>query len=168
MKLPQRLMTSRLMLRRVQADDAASLHRIFSNHRAMRFWSHPAYDEQERTQELIAQMELSSGVQSDEFVLEFEDQVIGKAGAWQLPEIGFILHPDHWGKGLMQEALHAILPHLFAHHAVPALLAEADPRNAASIKLLVSLGFSETHRAEKTMQWGEEWCDSIYFRLPAP
>ncbi len=54
------------------------------------------------------------------------------------------------------------------HHAVPALLAEADPRNVSSIKLLVSLGFAETHRAEKTMQWGEEWCDSIYFRLPAP
>jgi hypothetical protein len=34
--------------------------------------------------------------------------VIGKAGAWALPEVGFLLHPDYWGQGLAQEAMRAV------------------------------------------------------------
>ena len=42
--------------------------------------------------------------------------------------------------------------------------AEVDPRNTASLRLLTRLGFVETGRAERTMQWRDEWCDSIYLR----
>jgi RimJ/RimL family protein N-acetyltransferase len=40
-----------------------------------------------------------------------------------------------------------------------------DPRNAASIALLTRLGFRETGRAERTLLWRDEWCDSTYFAL---
>ena len=45
------------------------------------------------------------------------------------------------------------------------LTADVDPDNAASIGLLKSLGFRETHRAERTMQIRGQWCDSVYFAL---
>jgi RimJ/RimL family protein N-acetyltransferase len=35
-----------------------------------------------------------------------------------------------------------------------------------SLRLLTGLGFVETGRAVCTMQWGDEWCDSIYLALP--
>jgi RimJ/RimL family protein N-acetyltransferase len=50
-------------------------------------------------------------------------------------------------------------------HALPRLIADVDPRNAASIRLLERLGFCETHRATKTILVGERWCDSVYFAL---
>jgi RimJ/RimL family protein N-acetyltransferase len=102
----------------------------------------------------------------DDFLIEYQGQVIGKAGAWRLPEVGFLLHPDHWGKGLAHEAMTAVIAHLFAAHEVEALTAEADPRNAASLRLLGRLGFVETGRAERTMQWRDEWCDSVYLAVP--
>ena len=81
---------------------------------------------------------------SDDFIVEHEGRLIGKAGCWRVPEIGYILHPDYWGQGLAFEAMSAVVPRLFARFDIPAIEAEVDPRNAASIGLLERLGFKET------------------------
>lgn len=163
------LLTPRMMLRRARPDDLAGLHRVLSHPAAMRYWSTPEHETLAQTQAFLADT-IAAGAagQSDEFLLEYDGQVIGKAGSWRLPEIGYILHTDHWRKGLMDEALRAVIPHLFARHGMDALTAEIDPRNAASQKLLMKMGFRETHRAERTLQWRDEWCDSIYYALRSP
>ena len=56
----------------------------------------------------------------------------------------------------------AAIAHNFAHHPIDAILADVDPRNAASLGLLGSLGFVETGRASNTILVGDDWCDSIY------
>jgi RimJ/RimL family protein N-acetyltransferase len=157
------LKTERLVLRRVRAEDVDDLHAAFSRPEAMRYWATPEHESIEQTANFVERMATSTD--ADDFVVEYQGRAIGKAGAWQLPEVGFLLHPDHWGKGLGREAMTAVIDHLFATHPIDALTAEADPRNDASIGLLTSLGFRETHRAERTMQWRDEWCDSVYFAL---
>jgi [ribosomal protein S5]-alanine N-acetyltransferase len=62
----------------------------------------------------------------------------------------------------------ALIPVLFARHAVPALTADVDPRNGASLALLAGLGFRETGRATRTLKWRDEWCDSVYLELRRP
>lgn len=47
--------------------------------------------------------------ESDDYVVEHQGRVIGKAGCWRLPEVGYILHPDYWGQGLAREALAAVI-----------------------------------------------------------
>ena len=79
-----------------------------------------------------------------------------------MPEIGFVLHPDFWGKGLAHEAVGAAIEHVLATFPIAAIIADVDPRNAASLRLLTRLGFVETGRAVRTMQVGEESCDSVY------
>lgn len=101
----------------------------------------------------------------DDFIIERDGQVIGKAGAWQVPEVGCLLLPDHWGHGLAHEAMSAAITHLLKRPDVTYLTAEVDPRNAASIRLLLRLGFAETHRVERTLLWRDEWCDSVYYHL---
>jgi RimJ/RimL family protein N-acetyltransferase len=101
-------------------------------------------------------------------VIERQGRVIGKAGCWRLPEIGYILHPDYWGRGFAREALEAIIPRMFETHPIDAIVAEVDPRNGASLGLLARLGFAETGRAARTLKVGEEWCDSVYLSLPRP
>lgn len=159
------LHTARLTLRRAQPGDLHDLHAVFSHPAAMRYWSRPEHERIEETQAWLDDM-VALPDSSDEFVIERAGRVIGKAGAWRLPEIGYILHPDHWRQGLMYEALVAVIPWLFARHDVPELTAEADPRNLASLSLLAQLGFAETGRAERTLQWKDEWCDSVYLALP--
>jgi RimJ/RimL family protein N-acetyltransferase len=160
--------TARLLLRRAVPEDLAAFHEILSDPRAMRYWSRPEHETLEETQGFVDFLCGCPGNGADDWVIEFEGRAIGKAGSWAPPEVGFILHPDHWGRGYAFEAMAALIPHLFARHPVPALTAEADPRNAASLRLLERLGFRETGRAERTMLWRDEWCDSVYLALPRP
>lgn len=163
--IPNRLHTARLCLRRAQASDLMAVHALLSDPRAMRYWSTPPHETLDQTITWLHRMIARPLTESDDFLIEHSGQIIGKAGAWNLPEIGFLINPDHWRKGFGTEALTALIPHLFTHHKIPHLIAEADPRNQASLTLLARHGFTETHRAENTMQWGEEWCDSVYLRL---
>ena len=166
--IPDRIDAPRLTLRRARSDDLAAVYAILSLPAAMRYWSTPAHSSIAQTEVWLARMIARPIAESDDVLIEFQGQVIGKTGAWMLPELGFILHPDHWGKGIALEATAAVITHLFAHHDLPHLVAEADPRNAASLGLLRRLGFVETHRAQNTLQWGDEWCDSVYLRLDRP
>lgn len=56
-------------------------------------------------------------------------------------EIGYVLSRSHWGRGYMREALGALLDCAFGHMSLRRLEAEVDPRNAASGRLLLHLGF---------------------------
>ena len=158
--------TARLTLRSPCPADLPPLHAIFADARAMRFWSHEAHEDLARTRQTLDGMIESHAQTGLEFVIERDGQVIGKAGLWRMAELGYILHPDHWGQGLAQEALEAILEAAWVlHPEIDEITAEIDPRNESSARLLTRLGFAETHRAERTIKvWGE-WCDSAYYAL---
>ena len=160
--------TARLLLRRARADDLEAIHAILSNPAATRFWSTPPHSSVEESAEWLRSMIEEPAELRDDYVIEYRGQAIGKAGCWRLPEIGFILHPDHWGKGFAREALEAVIATLFERHPVTALKADVDPRNHASLSLLKSLGFVETGRAKGSWIVGEEVCDSVYLALPRP
>jgi [ribosomal protein S5]-alanine N-acetyltransferase len=154
------LCTPRLRLRRARMDDLPAIHAVLSDARAMLYWSTPPHREVDQSRRWLAAMVADRD--NPDFVIERDGVVIGKAGCWRLPEIGFILHPDHWGRGLAREAVGAVVDHVFARFDVPAIIADVDPRNTASLALLGRLGFVETHRAERTIQVGDAWCDSVY------
>jgi ribosomal-protein-alanine N-acetyltransferase len=162
------LFTSRLRLRHAEPSDLHALHGVLSQPAAMRYWSTPPHAYLDATQAWLDKMIAGSSEGSPDFVIEYRGQVIGKAGCWRLPEIGYILHPEHWGQGLAREAVTAVIAHVFATTPVPALTADVDPRNAASLNLLARLGFKETHRVAGTWLVGDEWCDSIYLALARP
>jgi RimJ/RimL family protein N-acetyltransferase len=160
--------TARLLLRRAVPDDLDAFHAILSDPRAMRYWSRPEHETIAESRDFVEFLCGCPDNGADDWVMELDGRVIGKAGSWAPPEVGFILHPDHWGRGYAAEAMAALIPVLFARHDMPALVAEADPRNRASLALLARLGFRETGRAERTLKWRDEWCDSVYLALPRP
>lgn len=157
--------TERLILRRPEVRDLGALHAILSNPVAMRYWSTLPHASLGESREWLKAMMASPQDESDDFVVEFEGRVIGKAGFWRLPEIGYIFHPDHWGRGFARESLAALIARAFIRFDIPAVIADVDPRNTASLKLLARLGFVETGRKPATWLIGEEWCDSVYLRL---
>ena len=55
-------------------------------------------------------------------------------------EIGFSLHPDHWGLGLVTEALDAIVEHLFAKLALARVVAFTAPENRRAQRTLERVG----------------------------
>ena len=162
------LVTERLRLRRARHEDLGALHAILSNAEATRFWSTPPHNDTQQTREWLASMIDADPSTSSDFVVEYDGLVIGKAGCWRVPEIGYILHPAFWSRGLAREALSAVIPHVFASFPIEAILADVDPRNVASLALLDRLGFREIGRAERTWLVGDDWCDSVYLELARP
>jgi RimJ/RimL family protein N-acetyltransferase len=160
------IQTARLWLRAPRPDDLDALCEVFGNARAMRYWSHETHATRAQTEHSLAGMIASHSETGLELVIEHEGQVIGKAGLWRMAEIGYILHPDFWGKGLMREALEAILGEAFARPpALGAITAEIDTRNTGSERLLTGLGFTLTHRKARTLHLYGEWCDSAFYAL---
>lgn len=141
------------------------MHAVLSSVEATLYWSTPPHADLDRTAVwLRAMIDIPSG-EGEDFVVEHEGRVIGKAGLYRFPEIGFILHPDSWGQGLASEALTAVLTRGFDVHGLDAVIADVDPRNAASLRLLARHGFGETGRRERSWLVGETWCDSIDLAL---
>ena len=157
--------TRRLRLRPAHASDEAPLHAIFSHDVAMLYWSTPPHEDVETTRAWLQAMMGILPEEGEDFVVERGGQVVGKAGLFRFPEIGFILHPDCWGQGLAREALEPVLDRAFAVHGLDRLVADVDPRNAASLRLLGRLGFRETGRRERTYRIADKWCDSVDLAL---
>ncbi|CAN5243910.1 GNAT family N-acetyltransferase [soil metagenome] len=159
------ILTERLLLRRARSDDLAAIHAMLSHPTAMRYWSSLPHSDIEQSAEWLGRMLAQTDDVSDDFIIELEGRVVGKAGCYQVPNIGYMLHPDYWGRGIATEALTPIIAHVFGKFEIEAVIADVDPRNTASLALLGRLGFVESGRAERTWQIGEEWCDSIYLSL---
>ena len=156
--------TERLLLRRATMADAPAMHRIMSDRRAMRYWSTLPHDNLAQTEAWLRSMVEADCATSDDFMITRDGAVIGKFGAWRLPEFGFLIDPEEWGKGYAGEAMVAFIARRRALGSTE-LTADVDPRNDASLRLLERHGFTETHRAARTCQLGDEWCDSVYLRL---
>ena len=158
------IVTARLTLRPARPEDLEAMHAVLSDPRATRWWSTPPHDSLEQTAAWLDSM-IANGPDHPDFVIELDGLVIGKAGFWRLPDVGYILQPDHWGQGFAGEAVAAAIDHVFATRDLDDLTADVDPDNAASIRLLERLGFVKTGFAERTWNIGGEWKNSLYYGL---
>src|SRR5215471_1114261 len=63
-----------------------------------------------------------------------------------IPELGFHLRPEFWGRGLAPEAATAVIRYAFETLGAKGLSAGHHPENANSRKVLDRLGFRYTHQ----------------------
>ncbi len=159
------LRTDRLILRRARPDDLEAIHAVLSDERAMQYWSHGPHADLARTKAWLDSMIDAPAEDSDDFVITLDGKVIGKLGAWRIPEIGFILRSDHWGRGYAGEAMRAFLNHIFHDRGAPYLTADVDPRNIASLRLMTDHGFVRTGFEVAAWTTHIGVCDSVYLRL---
>ena len=131
----------------------------------MRYWSTLPHTSLQQTRDWLGSMiEIPAG-EGEDFIVELGGRVIGKAGFYRFPEIGFILAPEHCGQGLASEALAAVIARAFTTHELTQIVADVDPRNAASLALLGKFGFVQTGYRERTYKLADEWCDSADLTL---
>jgi len=146
------LETARLRLRPFGAADRDAIHAIYSDPEVMRYVGHGAhrttaetaralrgYADALRTRGygFVAVVELSSGV------------LIGDGGLHPLAgrgpdvELGYTLARDAWGRGYATEIGSALVAHAFEALGVPRVMAQVEPENAASRRVLEKLGMTE-------------------------
>ena len=155
----------RVTLRAFRPGDAQGLHPIFADPVAMRYWSTPAHATLAATEAFVrATIAATEAGAGDDQVVLFEGRIVGKAGLRDRQEIGIILSREVWGLGLASESVAAVIERA-RDRGVDRILADVDPRNAASLRLLARMGFRETGRANATMKVGDQWVNSVYLEL---
>ena len=121
--------TERLLLRRATMADLDAIHAVLSDPQATRYWSTPPHQDISESEKWLRSMVDADRSVSDDFIVEYQGRVLGKVGCWRLPEVGFILAPDCWGKGIASEALRAYLERRRAIGTLAVISADVDPRN---------------------------------------
>ncbi len=88
------------------------------------------------------------GVPGFALAVERDGQTVGyvATGSSEGVELYYALHPDHWGQGLMTEAVQAFLPELFVRFPIRRILADRIEDNPASARVLEKCGFEVTGR----------------------
>nr|WP_312026126.1 GNAT family N-acetyltransferase [Sphingomicrobium flavum] len=158
------LRTERLVLRRARPDDLEPLHAMFTDAETMAHWSTPPHESLEQTRTWLQSMIDGADMPGDDFIIEMDGEVLGKVGPYMLPEFGILVRRDHWEQGIGAEAMHALIDYL-RERGVPHLIADIEPDNIGSIRLMEKLGFSWSGSKEKAMMYGDRWADSVYLRL---
>ena len=159
------LRTDRLILRRARPGDLEAIHAVLTDERAMQYWSEGPHADIARTKEWLDSMIDARPEESDDFVITVDGEVIGKLGTWKIPDIGFIIRSDQWGRGYAAEAMRAFLQHIFEVRGVELLTADVDPRNTGSLRLLKDHGFVETSYAAGNWNTHIGVCDSVFLEL---
>jgi RimJ/RimL family protein N-acetyltransferase len=75
-------------------------------------------------------------------------------------EIGWTMHPDFVGRGYASEAARAVLAIAFETIGLHRVVADLDPRNAASIALCRRLGMREEAHHVQDLWFKGEWADT--------
>ena len=63
-------------------------------------------------------------------------------------EIGYVLHPDKQGQGIMQEAIQSVIEYDFSEMKLKSIAAELKVNNIKSLNLLKRNGFVFTKECE--------------------
>lgn len=150
-------------------DDVPAVYEIFSDPDTMQYWSTPPHASTEDSRALIerAIQNIADGKTMPLAITRIDDkanQLIGLVNLHSInttsnhAELGYILHPDFRGQGMIVEAASALLRHGFETMQLHRVEASVDPDNLASRAVLKKLGF----QLEGLLR--ERWCvNDIYY-----
>ncbi len=83
-------------------------------------------------------------------------------------EFVYALHPDHWGKGIMNEVAEAVIDYGFKVLKLHSIEANINPENIASQKLLEKHKFVKEAYFKENFFWEGKFLDSAIYSLLAP
>lgn len=146
------LRTERLGFRPWNADDFGLAMGLWGDERITRLIGGPFSREQvrERLAREMANQD-AHGVQYWPIFLLMGGEHLGCCGLRpyqpekRIYEIGFHLRPAYWGRGYAGEAARAVMAFAFDKLDAAGLFAGHNPKNDASRRLLIKLGFRYTH-----------------------
>jgi ribosomal-protein-alanine N-acetyltransferase len=168
------LTTKRLHLRQIQPSDAQALFAIFSDPQVMQFYGHELYQSLAEAQEFIA---LTQSRYDQRQALRWgitfhgEEKLLGTCSFhrfgpdFRRVETGYDLDRSFWGKGIMTEAMTAVLTYGFSDLNLHRIEAVIDIANDRSKALLLKLGFTYEGNLRQRYSFRDTFEDEHYFGL---
>jgi RimJ/RimL family protein N-acetyltransferase len=173
----QPIETERLLLRPFREADLDALHAMFSRDDVVRYL-YEAPRSRDETRALLERRMQSVAIGGDGDTASFAIELTGRAptvvGDCMLHliseshgqgEIGFVVHPDHHGRGYATEAGRAMLRVAFERLRLHRVVGRLEARNAASARVLDKLGMRrEAHFVEN--EWvKDEWQSEFVYAV---
>ena len=168
------LKTDRLLLRPFQESDLADLYEYASVDGVgqMAGWMpHKNIDESRAILDMFIR-------EKKTLALELDGKVIGSLGidfynekdypefsALRGREIGYVLSKDYWGKGLMPEAVQAVIRYLFEVEELDFLICGHFERNARSRRVIEKCGFRYIRTVRFYTEYGTEDLSMEYIQF---
>ncbi|WAC41652.1 GNAT family N-acetyltransferase [Pedobacter sp. SL55] len=168
------LKTKRLLLRQVLPTDVDAIMKIRGNEEAMRFIPRPRAKTEEESLAVIKM--LTDGINEGKSInwaisnLENPTEIYGIMGYVNFypeqsrAEIGYMLHPNYWGKGYVPEGILEVERFGFEQINLLSIEAKIDPRNDNSRKILIRNNYQFDRLIQKEMVFQEEEIDSEYYQ----
>lgn len=167
------LRTDRLLLRKLGATDVNEIFVLRSNEDVLRYLGKEPIKTTKEAMEFIDSVNKNIAenesvlwgitLQNDPFI------VIGTICLWNLQkehfrgEIGYVLHPGHWRKGIMKEAINCVCDYGFEKlglHRIEALL---SPENIASSSVLGRTGFVKEAHLRENLYFKGKFSDTVIY-----
>lgn len=144
------LITERLLLRKLTIKDAKEIMILRSDDQVNKFLDRPKSNDINEAKKFIEK--IVNDINRNECIywaitLKENDILIGTICLWNMSvendtgEIGFELHPDFQGKGIMQEAIQEIINYCFNKMKLKIITAFTHSANNKSINLLTKNNF---------------------------
>lgn len=170
----QNLETERLLLRRIDVNDADAVLELRGNPETMKYIPRPLAKNREDALEHIAMIEAK--IESNEGInwgitLKNNPKLIGIIGHYRIrpqdyrSEIGYMLLPDFHGKGIISEAIKAVVNYGFKEMKLHSIEAILDPDNLGSEKVLQKNGFVKEAHLKENEYYEGRFLDTVIYSL---
>jgi [ribosomal protein S5]-alanine N-acetyltransferase len=169
------LTTARLHLRPFTPADSAAIHAVYADPDVMRYVGHGAHRTMAETASALRTYGDVLERRGYSFLAVTEragDVLIGDGGLHPLGgvgpdvELGYTLARDAWGKGYATELGLALVEYAFTVLQVPRVVAQVEPANTASRRVLAKLGMTE--RGTRAAYGRPHMLYAVEARPPAP
>ena len=161
------LETERILLRKLQVDDAPDMFEYASDPLVTRYVlidTHRSQDETRAFLERVVSRDPDSGLATFAVVLKETGKMIGTCGIYldherrARAEVAYMLNRAHWGHGYITEALQAVIDFGFSHLGMNRIFARCRPENVASARVMEKVGMTyEGLLREHILVRGEFW-----------
>lgn len=169
------LTTARLLLRKIVPEDAPAIYELRTNEKVMQFIDKEPMKSSEESkvlvEKIIKDLEDNNGITWCICLPGNKQQLIGTIGFWRLEkhnyraEIGYMLHPQYWNKGFMQEAVKAVIEYGFKQMKLHSIMANINPGNIASAALLKKTNFVREAYFKEDYYFRGKFLDSAIYSL---
>ena len=166
--------TERLSLRKIAQSDVNEIFLLRSDKNVLEYLDRaPAATKEEAAVWIQKIIDLEKNNEAVTWAITYKPHLtlIGTICFWNIQkehyrsEIGYALHPEKQDKGIMQEAMNAVLEYGFKTMKLHSIEANVNPNNLSSIKILERNNFVKEAYYKENYFYNGKFLDSAIYSL---
>jgi RimJ/RimL family protein N-acetyltransferase len=169
------LRSERLLFRQIKPADAPAIFFLRSDSRVMKYIDRKPEqsisEAEEHIKKINRMVEENEALSWGIALKNDPEKLIGYIGLWKFQtehyraEIGYVLHPDHWRKGYIKEAIRTVTQYGFNNIGLHSIEAHINPENSASAAVLEFSGFEKEAYFRENYFFQGKFLDTAVYSL---